>query len=209
VTLFHRFAGSAVLAALLAGCATPIPPPVVNLAERQCVTLPNLAGAQQLVFTPDKSQNVTVTYDDTTPCLEDQPGSRSLYRVFALPAPTQPYLIAIGSEIWGSTLFAPRVQFLGSDGRVKRTVARPDFVFRRKSLSTLLRSHSDEAYLVIASDPQVVGLKNILVDDTTGAMPIVVGRVAFIMYTGADAMSTQLFSHGGRVTVSLEALPTK
>jgi hypothetical protein len=209
VKLSHRLAGSAAVTALLSGCATPVPPPVVNLAEHQCVTNPNLAAAQQLVFTPDKSQNVTVIYDDTTPCLEDQPGSRSLYRVFALPVPTQSYLIAIGSEIWGSTLFAPRVQFLGSDGRVKRTVARPDFVFRRKSLSTLLRSHSDEAYLVIASDPQVVGLRNILVDDTTGAMPIVVGRVAFIMYTGADAMSTQLFSHGGRVTVSLEPLPTK
>lgn len=206
---FRSFIGSAGLIGLLFGCATPVPPPVVNLATHQCVTTPNLAGAQPLVFTPDKVQDVTVVYDDTAACLEDQPGAKSLYHVFVLPPATQPYLITIGTDIWGGTLFAPRVQFLGADGSVKRIVARPDFVFRGTMLSAILRNHPDEAYLVVASDPQVVGRSNSRIDDSTYSQGVSTGRAFFMMYRGTETMTTQIFSHGGRVTISLEALPAK
>jgi hypothetical protein len=201
--------GGAALFAVLCGCATEPPPPVVDLTARQCATKPDLAQAQPLVFTPDKQQDVTVIYDNATACLEEQPGAKSLYRVFTLPSATQPYLITIASGIWGDTLFAPRVVFLAADGSVKRIVARTDFAFRGTMLSAILRNHADEAYLVVSSDPEVVGRAMSRIDDTTGAAPIVTGTGYFTLHTGAETTSTQVFSHGGKVTVSLAMLPAK
>jgi hypothetical protein len=123
-----------------------------------------------------------------------------------LPAGASQYLIRIESEMSCDRIFAPRAEFFDAAGNIKRTVAYGDFTFRGNVLSAILRGHSDETYLVVASDPQIAGQSvSRISEDRLSATC----SGALALYTGSENTTHQTFSHEGKVTVSVEALPTK
>jgi hypothetical protein len=183
------------------------PPPNVDVSARQCSQTPDLARADSLAFDPAKDKDTTATIDEAAPCLEDSPGAKSVYRVFALPKEDQPYLITVAANPWLGTIFAPRALLLGSDGTLKRAATKADFTFRSDVLSTILRSHPDESYLVVASDPTVVGQSFSRMVSNTQANVVSAGVATILVYTGSDTSTARTYTLGGRITVTLAPVP--
>ncbi len=165
-----------------------------------------LAGIDRVVLRSEKGEGDGIHHGRKAGCL-DEGGAKSLYKLFALPATQTPYIIAVSIQPWGNTMLAPRAFLLDAAGAVKRKTRHSDFAFRLEGLTALLRSHPDESYLMIASDPEFAGqsLSRIVtaVHQTTAAA----GPVIFTMYTGSDeASSLQLLSTGS-ATVTLRSVP--
>lgn len=193
---------------LILGCASQVvPPPQVFLDAHSCVATPDRMSATPLSFDPANSTDLSVVFDNSAPCLEDHAGQKSLYRIFRLPTAAAPYLVTIASVEWDCTFFAPRVILLGADGGIKRTLGRDDFVFRGNELSTIFRSHADEAFLVVASDPEVVGLSLSRIADSITSQGVSAGRGFFAIYRGSESVSTETFLHSGRVIISTRPVP--
>ena len=196
----------AFVAAELVGCASEPPPPAaVDLASRQCATTPDLGSAVSLRYDRNSSQDITVTFDQSAPCLVDKAGAKDLYKVFALPKSPDPYLITIEGMSWGNTVFAARALLLGGDGVQMRSAERTDFTFRGTSYSTILRSHPGEAYLVVASDAGAAGKQFSQITDSTS----VAYGGGFYVHTGSESVATQTFAQTGKVKITISPVPIK
>lgn len=197
---------AALLAALLAACATPAPPPIVSLDGRSCVASPDLAGARAVPL--DARDPVKLDLDGGAACLEAGDGARSAYAAFRLPASEKQYLLTVTSTPLGDTLFAPRLLLLDANGAVLREVARDDFMFHGTSLYVGLRAAPAERYLVVASDARSVGLQvsHIIGESRTTPVPVGIGAVALI-HSGSEKQQVITYAHNGRVTVSAQPMP--
>lgn len=197
------------LAACLAGCATQNagPPPLLELSSLHCGQAPGLAGVPKLVYDPKQDENTTTAViTAASSCFKDAVGS-SLYAAYELPSMPLPYIVRVDSEPEGETLMALRVLLYGSDGLLKRQFARKQIFFRGNALSVIFRSHADERYIVVASDPAAVGQKLSRVQDATRSTVVAAYPVMFNMYTGAEATMKNILSENGRVTISLQPIP--
>jgi hypothetical protein len=198
----------------LAGCATAPPPPspIVDLGTRQCPSVPDLAHPLALAFDPKEEKETTTPIGADTPCLQGDAGN-SLYVVYVFPDTSVPYTVTVASNLLGGTMFAPRVVLYGEDGTPRRTFAGQDIVFRGTALSVLFRVHADERYLVVESDPRIVGRTSSEIREATmtrGATAYGRGyAIYYQIHTGSDTTLGFTYAHNGSLTVTLTPLPAK
>jgi hypothetical protein len=194
----------------LGGCAAKLPPPpTVDFATMQCSPAPILANATPLSFDPKNDKLIPVLLDSKADCLVDANGSHALYRVFSLPDTDQPYILRVIAAPWGNTILAPRALLLDGAGSAKRTTTHADFTFRGNSLAAFLRSHSDEKYVVVSSDPEILGNSVTRINESTSQQMLAAGPVFFSVYTGSDTATNLTLSPAGNASVTISPLPAK
>jgi hypothetical protein len=197
-----------VVAALLAGCAhDPGPPPQVDLASAPCARSMDLARATPLLFDPKNEKSISVVLDGSSQCLEGADGARALYKLFALPKTSEPFILMVGASPWGNTLLAPRMALLDDKGAVKRSTTHADFTFRAHNLTALMRSHADETYLAVSSDTDVLGHSVSRITDSVRTNMVMAYPLFFQVYTGSDATTNYTLTPAGSLTVSLSPFP--
>jgi hypothetical protein len=166
-----------------------------------------LSSSMAAQFDAKDEKVTTAVLDGQGRCLQEPAGSRVLYQVFALPDSSAPYVIAVRALPWDDTILAPRTVLLDGSGHVTRSTEHQDFTFRGQTLSTLLRSHDSERYLVVVSDSQVLGttVSRIVanVQQTMGAT----AYGAFYIYTGSDKTNNMTLTASGRVELALTPMP--
>ena len=206
-----RGIGCAGLACLaLAACATtPTPVPLLTVSATNCSAAPNLSTAAPLVLAakPGDEKPVELTFDAQTSCLQSAAGTKSLYRVFALPADAPPYTIMVSAVPFGQALFAPHLMLLDGQGSMTREVKSDPFVFRGSQLTALLRNHADERYLLIASDPDSMGKQFARTLEETQVYTGSTGYGIYQIHTGTDTTQQMIYTANGNVSVTLAPLP--
>lgn len=199
------------LALALGGCAQPgpiQPPPLLDLTSRNdCAAKPDLGQARALTLDKDRKALVTAIVDQTAPCLEHAAGTKSLYAVFELPAADPSAVVTVASATAGGGVFAPHVVLLNAQGLPLRELERDKFLFRGNELSVLFRQHADDRYILVASDPSVVGKSFVQVSETTSSQTMGTGTAAgpvyFTVYSGKDVSGEYVYAHTGAVTVTI------
>jgi hypothetical protein len=189
---------------LLGACATPgkTPPPITDLSSRQCAAAPDLAKANALAWDAKKETTQDAEISEATPCMKGASGV-ALYVVYALPQTDAAYVIGVASPAQGSTLFAPHVMLLASDGSIKREYSGKQLEFHGDGLGVRVRNHSDEAYLVVASDPTVVGSATTRINEATQVSYGSTGYATYQVHTGSESQDTYNYAHNGKVVVTL------
>jgi hypothetical protein len=145
--------------ATLAGCATAPPAAVTVFAGRTCASAPDLAGAVSL--TPNKAETafvVTTRVDGATPCLTREARSGP-YVVYALPADREGKVFTIGSVTEEARLVPPSVSLLDRGGKITRTFAPSDLLFRGPVYSVQVQPRPEDAYVLVTTDSERVGQK--------------------------------------------------
>jgi hypothetical protein len=192
-------------AALLTSCNHALPP-LVTLDGRDCGARPDFAGAQPILLDPDK--DVTMRLDAAAPCVQAADGTKSVYGVFRLPQSADPYVVSVTSTLSGRGLFSPRLTMVDREGTVLREVPRDAFVFHGTSLYVGIRSHAEEAYMIVASDPQSVGQQVAQTSENAQTSTAVFPSGGFLTIgMGAEKTHRFTYSHNGVVTVSARPLP--
>ncbi|HVJ54292.1 MAG TPA: hypothetical protein VM689_17640 [Aliidongia sp.] len=195
------------LAFVLAGCSHP--PPVLSLNGRTCDRSPNLAKAAPLAAPGSSDVSQTVEFQATGACLDTESGP-ALYAAFALPAATQPYILEVKARDQqaqlaggdGYSLPAPHLTLLDAAGKPVRELRAPDFIYRGNGASVLVRLHAEERFVLIASDPTLVGQKQSRI---TESMDYHFARLA-TWTTGNENQNDYVFSHAGTVVVKLSTV---
>jgi hypothetical protein len=182
---------------------------MVDFSALSCAAKPELSGAVPLRFDPKKETVSNAILDGKAGCLEAANGTRVLYKVFELPQTDAPYIVRLTAAPWGDTILAPRAQFLDSDGGAKRSTGHADFTFRGNTLAAFLRSHADEKFLVVSSDPDVLGTSVSRINESVRTQAMSTGMVFFTMYTGSDTATNLVLSPAGNVGVTLSPVPAK
>jgi hypothetical protein len=208
----HGSVGIAALACLaLAACATPAPPPppLLAVSGADCSATPDLskAASLQLPAKAGDEKPVAVTFDGETACLLSAAGSKSFYRIFALPSDAPPYTILISSQPFGYGIFAPHLMMLDNAGAVTREIKSGAFVFRGNELTALLRSHAEERYLLVASDPDSLGKQFARITEQTQVYAGSTGTAIYEIHTGTDTNNQLIYTANGKVSVTLALLP--
>jgi hypothetical protein len=95
---------------------------------------------------------------------------------------------------------------LGGDGGVRREFSGQALQFRGTGLGAVLRSHPDETYLVVESDPSMVGKTDSRIADETQVYTVSSGYGAYQVHTGTETHPTFTYSHNGRIEITLTPL---
>jgi len=200
--------GAVLALAMLTACGggSPPPPPLLSLDGRSCAPEPDLARALPLTLVPVKP--TTVALDTSTACWEPAGGSKSAYVAFQLPEAPQDYLVTVQSVPVGLTLFSPRLLVLDADGKPLREVPRDSFQFHGALLSTSIRAHQGERYLVVASDAQSIGKSESRIASSTSVSTSCLKGGCINIYAGHEASSTQVYAYSGSITVTAQPLPS-
>jgi hypothetical protein len=198
-----RFAALTSLA-LLSACANSQKSaiPLTDISTRECAASFDLSKAVVVAFDGKKEFTQSTDINETTPCVKGANGA-AVYVVYALPASDAPYVIGVSSLAAGSTMFAPRVLMLGGDGAVKREFSGSAIEFRGNGLGVMIRSHADETYLVVASDPTVAGQTNSRIVEATQVYTGSTGYGTYQVHTGTDTNENYTMAHNGRVAITL------
>lgn len=194
--------------ALLAGaCVTDQPPPLLTITERACEATPDLSAAHPLVLKADSP--VKVTMDFGTACLQPAGEARRLYAVFRLPASSEPFSLSVTSEARGLGVFAPYLLLLDETGAQRRAISHDRFLFRGNTLQAGFRPQPGETYLLVASDPDVVGqkTKGIVGNTNMAAVPVGTGGGMMYIYSGSETTRSITRAHSGIISVSADPLP--
>ena len=196
-------AGLAVCGALTA-CASAGPPPTPALLQydrTDCATEPALATAISL--TPEKPRAahiVETVIDARTPCLS-RPGRSTPYLVYALPQDHDDKTLIVGGHLEPHRIFSPEVALLDAGGKVTRTFAATDFMYRGPVYSVQFRPRETEAYVLVTNEPSRVGQVYDSILTGTQSTPIPAGTVVFMVNSGTEARLSRTFSYDGRVHV--------
>ena len=199
---------------LLAACAAPPPPPpppppVVAIDPATCATALSLVGYPVVPVVMAKESGVT--FDDSSSCMRFADGQPTFYSIFRLPDSPEPYLITIRSVPLGQGMIIPRLMLMAENSTVLRTVEGESFTFHGASMMTKLRSHSGEAYLVVAVDNRYVGqqvaqvMESFMVSSSTGFSRY--GAFTTTSANGDSHTAEYIFSFNGRILVSTEPVP--
>lgn len=191
------------LALLLAACKTP--PPILTIAERSCAMVPDLTMAQPILLKADTSAKVTI--DEKTACLQPAGESPRLYAVFTLPQASPPYFLSVSSEARGRGVLAPYLVLLDTNGTVVREIAHDKFMFRGSTLNTAFHPQTGETYLLVASDPAMVGQTTTGLVASAHTTAVSTGTGVFVMGIGREGIQTLTRAHSGIIAVSAELLP--
>ena len=150
---------------------------------------------------------ITVDLDQNTPCWQSEDGAKSAYVLFALPDNLEPYLVRVSSPAIGNTLFAPRLLMLDGLGSKLREMPRGSFTFHGSSLYLGIRVYPGERYLMVASDPAVVGQQVSQLQAGTQVTTAASGGVYFTVHTGFENNLNFTYAVNGKVIVSAEPIP--
>jgi hypothetical protein len=179
---------------------------MVDLQTMSCDSEFVLGNSVAAQFDPKEEKITVAVLDGQARCLAEPAGTRALYQVFALPDSADPYVIAVRALPWDDTILAPKTLLLDGSGHMTRSVEHQDFTFRGQTLSTLLRSHSGERYLVVVSDSQVLGTKVSRIVDNVQQTMGATAYGAFYIYTGSDKTNNMTLTPSGRVELALSPI---
>ena len=73
--------------------------------------------------------------------------------------------------------------------------------------SARFRSHPDEVYLVVESDPGLEGNSISRIGKNTSTYVMPAGAGYFMVHTGSDSTTQLTYSHTGKLEILLEPLP--
>jgi hypothetical protein len=195
---------------LLAGCQTAKPnlPPLVHIAPVECTGAPDTGRAASLPFDAEgKEKPLAFTIDMSSSCLVEGE-AKSLYRIFALPAPGYSYMVTVRSLPSKSGILAPRLMMLDGDGQLLRTVENDTFLFRGKALVAMLRVQDGERFIAIASDPGVVGQDISRLSGAVNQQMISTGAFMFTVYTGSESTANLTYAHNGNMEIAARPIPS-
>jgi hypothetical protein len=198
---------TAPLVALIAvACVTNQPPPLLTISERACAAAPDLSGAFPVVLKTDSAAQVIMDHD--TACLQPAGEARRLYAIFRLPTSDEPFSLSVTSVARGLGVFAPYLLLLDANGVQRRTIPHDRFLFRGNTLQAGFRPQPGETFLLVASDPDVVGqeTKGIVGNTNMSAVPVGTGGMIYI-YSGTETTRSITRAHSGIITVSANPLP--
>lgn len=197
----------ALACAALVGCAHAPPVPALLVVSRtDCASTADLRLAQAIAFDGKDDASVSAGFDANTPCL-DAHEKKSLYRLYRLPDSAAPYIVSITSTPVDGHLFAPRVALLDASGAMVREIPADAQTFRDGNLSLLFRGRKGEAYLVIGSDPDLIGKSDHRIQEAVQANTYGAGTVYVTVYSGSDTSTDLVYSHNGSISVTLSAIP--
>lgn len=200
----HLFAPLAAL--FVAACITDQPPPLLTITQSVCAATPDLSAAYPVLVKTDSPAKVTM--DHGTACLQPPGGARRLYAVFRLPtSAAEPFSLSVTSEARGLGVFAPYLVLLDENGVERRVIPHDRFLFRGNTLQAGFRPLPGETYLLVASDPEVVGQQTTGIVGSVNATPVSTGYSTFIIYTGIEATRSVTRAHSGIITVAANPLP--
>jgi len=191
---------------LTAACATTaadIPQPALQFARADCAASPSLAGP--IGLTPEKervSHLVVAPVGTASGCLA-RDGKAGPYVVFALPADYDDKTITVGGALEATRIFAPSVAVLDASGTVTRTFSREDYLYRGPVYSVQFRPRQNETYVLVTSDPELVGKRYDSVSIGTNTTTICTGYTCSNWTTGVDASQSRVFSYEGTVQVAV------
>lgn len=204
-----RLTGAMLAPALLAGCATAVPPPapVLGYARTDCAAAPDLAGAVSLV--PEKPKAVWNVDRPigTGPCLGSA-GAASPYLVFALPASGTARMIEVGALLEGARIFSPSVVLLDAEGKQTRSFAPDQYMMRTGLYSVQFTPGDAERYALVTVDPARVGQSYDALVTGVSSTYVPLGAYGGTNWrAGHEAMTSRGFSYEGTVRVNLYAPP--
>lgn len=206
-----KYPAASVLAlVLLAGCQTTRPdlPPLVQIAPAQCAAAPDLGHASSLPFDAEsKERPLSVTIDEGSACLAEG-NIKSLYEIFALPEPGYSYMVTVRSLPSKSGILAPRVIMLDEEGKKLRELSGDAFLFRGSALVAMLRVQAGERYMVVSSDPAVVGEDISRLSGSVNQQMINTGAVMFTVYTGSESTANLTYAYNGHIDIAARPIPT-
>lgn len=192
------------LAALTGACASPPPPPLLTISDKGCVAAPDLATALPIPLKSDSP--VKAVFDAKTACLKPDGGAPRLYAAFVLPESPEPFFLSVTSKSNGRGVLAPHLTLLDSNGKMVREIAYDKFLFRGNGLNTAFRPQEGEKFIVITSEPAVVGQSSSGIVASIQTTTVPAGAGYFMMNTGREGIRTLVREHGGTVTISAELL---
>jgi hypothetical protein len=170
------------------------------------VPKPDIGKALFLELPKEKKETIrAIAMDETAGCLEDEAGRRS-YVLLVLPPLGDDYLVSVASYPAGVTLFAPRISLLSAKGAVLRAIPHDALVFRAGALTAEWRHHPGEYYLLIASDPALVGQSISRSEANVDTTVIAGGGVYATVKTGTDRNFRLTYAHNGRLIVGISPL---
>lgn len=191
-------------AALLAGCATPTPPPALTTFVRtNCVAAPDLAAAVSL--TPEKQKathTVTTPVTTDTACLS-RPGGPTPYVLYALPTDIHDKTLIIGGVLEGARIVPPEVTLLGAQGDVLRTFRASDYFFRGPVYSVQFTPRAGEAFALVMVDPKRVGERYDSVAIGTSTTTTYAAGLSMNWTSGVDTAESRTFSYEGSVQATV------
>ena len=199
------------LAATVAACATAAPPLPAVLAfdGAGCTAAPALAGALSLIPEEERARHsVETQVTALTPCLT-RDGESVPYVVYARPSDTDDKTLAVGGLLEAMRIFAPSVSVLDRDGRVTRTFEAHDYMFRGPAYSVQFRPRAGDAYVLVTSQPALVGQRHDAIQIGTNTTTVYTGYGASNITTGWDANTSRHFSHEGVVQVLVHDTDTE
>lgn len=189
-------------ASLLAACAQDKgPAPILSVAKTSCVAEPALSAAKPLTLSAEETKPLEFLISGSSSCLETSEGVRSLFELVQLPQSVAPFSVRVAAVPSSSGLFAPQLTFLDSDGLPVRQISEEKFVFRGPKLTASALIRGEERYLLIASNPEVVGDRSqrtsSVINQYQGG-----GPVYFTVRTASEFTKSVTYSHGGNVTIT-------
>ncbi len=195
----------------VAACAPrqEIVPPVYSLNRDSCQEEPKIASALPIGFNPEEVVSINLRIDQTSNCLSADNNENQLYQIIKLPAQSAPYIITVGSQPNGQSIFAPSIATLLDTGEVAREFDQSNFLFRAGKLTTKLKVEATEQYLMVASNPASVGESTTQITNLINRNSGYSNGIIYNFNTGAENRSSYQFSHAGMVTVTTQALPSR
>jgi hypothetical protein len=191
------------MAIAVSGCARNSTPPMLSINAINCRATPDLGSALPVTL----KDETEVVFDENTACLQPSGSAARLYAVFQLPESTDPLAISVKSVQRGRGIVAPYIVLLDENGKPTREMPHDRFMFRGSSLQLGIRPRQNERYLLVASDPNYVGL------ETSGIVGNVQQTMAggpsayFMVSTGQETLHRVTRAHGGTIIISAELLP--
>lgn len=194
-----------------AACAPrqEIVPPVYSLNKDSCEDKPKLVSALPIGFNPEEIVSIDLRIDQTSNCLSGENNESQLYQVIKLPSTSAPYIITVGSQPNGQSIFAPSIATLLDTGEIIREFDQSNFLFRGGKLTTKLKVEANEQYLMVASNPASVGESTTQITNLINRNSGYSNGIIYNYNTGAENRSSYQFSHAGMVTVTTQALPSR
>lgn len=198
---------AAALAVSLGACTPPPgPPPITQLGDSPCASAPDLATVRPVFLSSDKP--VIVDLDATAACLSLPDGKRGVYIAFGLPESPKPYMVTISSTPQGETLFSPRALVLDASGATVQELPRHAFMFHGATLSVAFRTHGNERFVVVTSDPDSVGRQQSQLQSGTQTTTAASGPVILTVRTGWEKSNNYTYALNGRISVSAQPVPS-
>ncbi len=190
----------------LAGCKTTeryALPTVLEISQTDCAAEPSLDNSIELQFSETETLMNRSFLNDLSGCLVAADGERTLYQAFSLPKETAPYRIGVGSEPYDGVQLAPRLIVLDKTGNVLESRNVEDFHYRGVRLTAVLTPPPEAAYLVVASDPSLIGQNDQSMTSEANTTVAATPYGAFTMYSATEALAQYVYAHSGLIVVDV------